>query len=126
MEGSDTMGVYYSDSIKDAYNPTVTSSTTRYKTKTRLVNDKKETVIRFIRSRDITFSDDNSTVHVVSPVEAYRPDLIAYKYFGDEKYAWVILAANNLKLSYQLVPNLKIIIPSIASLQGYNGKLVTR
>ena len=120
------MGILYSDTIKDAYDPSVTSSTTRYKTKKRLVNDKQQTVIRFIRSRDLTFTDDNSTVHVVTPVEAYRPDLIAYKYFGDEKYAWVILSANNLKLPYQLEPNLKIIIPSIASLQGYNGKLVTR
>lgn len=120
------MGIYYSDKIKDTYDPTVTSSTTRYKTKKRLVNDKSETVIRFIRARDLRFEDTNSTVHVVSPVEAYRPDLIAYKYFGDESYSWVILAANNLKLPYQLVPNLKIVIPSIASLQGYRGKLVTR
>ena len=120
------MAVYYSDSIKYFYDPTVTKSSSRYLTKRRLVNNKQETFIRFIRSRDLSFENSASTVHVVNALEAYRPDLIAVKYFGSSKYAWIILAANNLSLPYQLEPGMKILIPTIASLQGSKGKLVTR
>lgn len=120
------MAVYYSDRIKQFYDPTVTKSNSRYLTKRRLVNTKQETSIRFIRSRDITFNNNSSTVHVVSPIEAYRPDLISYRFYGTVKQAWVILAANNLALPYNLEPGMKILIPNIASLQGSKGKLVTR
>lgn len=120
------MAIYYSDSIKDVYEPTVTKSVSRYDTKRRLVNDKSETVIRFIRQRDLLFSDEASSIHIVSPIEACRPDLIAYKYYGHSRYAWIILAANNLPLPYQLVAGMKIIIPGISQLQGSRGKMVTR
>lgn len=120
------MALYYSDKIAHYYDPIVTKSSSRYTTKRRLVDNTKKTFIRFIRNRDINFDNSGSTVHVVTPVEAFRPDLIAYKYFGSEKYAWVILAANNLSLAYELESGMKILIPNIASLQGANGKLVTR
>ena len=119
------MGIYYSNKIKRAYAPDVKKSTSRYDTKIRLVSD-DGTKIRFIRVRDITFDDNNSTVHVVTPNEAFRPDIIAYEHYGSEKYSWVILAANNLMTPYDLVKGMKIILPSIASLQGSSGKLVTR
>ena len=119
------MAIYYSDKIKDVYDPRVTKSVSRYKTKKRLVNSKNETVIRFIRSRDLTFDSETSVIHVVKSVEAFRPDLIAYKYYGSSRYAWIILAANDLPLPYQLTPGLKIIIPGVAQLQGAKGKLVT-
>lgn len=120
------MAIYYADSITRVYAPTVTNSTSRYKTKIRLVNNKAETVVRFIRKRDLNFSDSSSAVHTVNSVEAYRPDIIANEYFGNEKYSWVILSANNLKTPYELKQGLKIIIPSLLTLQGNKGKLVTR
>ena len=125
-KGGMIMGIYYSDNITKVYNPSVNKSTSRYITKRRLVNNKQETVIRFIRNRDLNFRNDDSIVHVVNSIDAYRPDLIASKYYGNEKYAWVILSANKLQLPYQLVPGMKILIPSIAALQGAQGKLVTR
>lgn len=120
------MGIYYSDKIRNALVPTVTESTTRYKTKIRLSNVDGTTKIRFMRSRDINFNEENSSVHIVTGNEACRPDIIAYVYYGDEKYSWVILAANNLKTAYQLQQGMRIVIPGLYSLQGSRGKLVTR
>lgn len=120
------MAIYYSDSVRDVYEPKVTKSVSRYDTKRRIVNKDGETSIRFIRKRDLYFDDTASTVHVVKPIEAYRPDLIAYKYYGHSRYSWIILAANNLPLPYQLEAGMKIIIPGISQLQGSSGKLVTR
>lgn len=120
------MGIYYSDKIRNALVPTVTKSTTRYKTKIRLTNVEGSTKVRFMRNRDITFNEDDTMVHIVETNEAYRPDIIAYKYYGNEIYSWVILAANNLYLPYQLKPGLRLVIPSLQSLQGSRGKLVTR
>ena len=120
------MGIYYSDKIRDALVPTVTKSTTRYKTKIRLSNIDGNTKIRFMRGRDISFNEDETLVHIVESNEACRPDIIAYKYYGSEIYSWVILAANNLSLPYQLKPGLRLVIPSLQSLQGSRGKLVTR
>lgn len=119
------MGVYYSDKVKNVYAPKVTSSTSRYKTKLR-VSLEDSTKIRFIRKADLNFEDDNSSVHVIEQVEAFRPDIIANEYYGDPKYAWIIMAANNLLTPYELEPGLKLVIPSLTSLQGSKGKLVTR
>lgn len=119
------MGIFYSDKIINAFLPKVTTSDSRYKTKLRL-STQSDTKIRFIRKKDITFDDTDSKVHVVGQFEAYRPDLIAAQYYGDSVYSWIILAANNLKTSYELSPGLSLVIPSLASLQGSNGKLVTR
>ena len=120
------MAVFYSDDIIDIYAPKVSNSTSRYKTKVRLVNSKQETMIRFIRNYDLTFSDELSSVHVVSAIEAFRPDIIANEYYASTKHAWIILAANNMKTPYELKRGLKITIPSLVSLQGSRGKLVTR
>lgn len=119
------MGIYYSDKIKDTYNPSVTRSLSRYDTKKRLVNNQNQTFIRFIRQRDLAFDINQATVHVVTAIEAFRPDLIAYKYYGNTRYAWIILAANNIALPYKLVAGMKIIIPNVSQLQGSRGKLVT-
>jgi len=120
------MAIYYSDTIKKVYDPYVTKSSSRYATKRRLIDSSQTTFIRFIRSRDLTFNNDDATVHVVTSIEACRPDLIASKYYGDARYAWVILSANGLSLPFALEPGMKILIPSVMTLQGSKGKLVTR
>ena len=120
------MGIYYSDKVSKVYKPKVNKSTSRYDTKLRLSLVEGTTKVRFIRKEDLFFSDNNSSVHVVDAIEAFRPDILANEYYGDEKYAWVILAANNLKTPYELIKGMKILIPSLTSLQGANGKLVTR
>ena len=120
------MAIYYSDKVLKVYAPSYSKSTSRYDTKLRISLKSGSTKVRFIRKEDLSFSDDNSSVHVVDATEASRPDILANEYYGDEKYAWVILSANNIKTPYQLVQGMKIIIPSLVSLQGANGKLVTR
>ena len=120
------MGIYYSNKIKDVLVPTVTKSTSRYKTKLRLANVDKTTKVRFMREDDVQFNNTDMIVHIVNQNEACRPDIIASIYYGSEKYSWVILAANNLSLAYQIQPGMKLVIPSLYSLQGSKGKLVTR
>lgn len=120
------MGVFYSKEIINVLVPQVIKSTSRYKTKIKLSNIDKTTKIRFIRKRDLDFDDTESIVHVVGYQEQFRPDIIAKQYYNDEKYSWVILAANNLKTPYELKAGLRLTIPGLVSLQGYNGKLVTR
>lgn len=120
------MAIYYSDKVSKVYRPSANKSTSRYDTKLRVSLKEGSTKIRFIRKNDLLFSDKSSSVHVVDAIEAFRPDILANEYFGDEKYAWVILAANNLKTPYELVRGMKIVIPSLVSLQGADGKLVTR
>lgn len=120
------MALFYSNDIKSIYVPNEADSHSRYQTKIRLLNNKGELSIRMMRLRDLTFNDDDSVIHVVQPMEEYRPDLISYQYFGTPDYAWAILAANNLSVPFELNYGTKILIPSLASLQGANGKLVTR
>ena len=119
------MGIYYSDKVKTTFTENVTKSESRYITKLKLkVN--QDTFIRMIRKRDIIFDDSNSSIYIVSPIEEFRPDLIAYKMYGSERYSWVILAANQLCTFFDVKSGQKLIIPSIVSLQGIEGKLVTQ
>lgn len=120
------MGVYYSKDITNVLVPQVTKSTSRYKTKLRLSNIDRTTKIRFIRKRDLDFDDTDSVIHFVGYQEQFRPDLISAQYYNSEKYSWVILAANNLKTPYEMKAGMRLVIPSLVTLQGYNGKLVTK
>lgn len=120
------MAIKYSNKIRQILIPNVTKSNSRYLTKIRLANIDNTTKIRFIRSRDLTFDNNDATVHVVTTIEECRPDFIASKYYGDTKYTWVILAANNMKTFFDLKAGMKILIPSYVELQGMYGKLVTR
>lgn len=120
------MSLFYSNDIKTIYIPNEADSHSRYQTKIRLLNTKGELAVRMIRVRDLAFDDQDSVVHVVQSTEEYRPDLISYQYFGTSEYSWVILAANDLSTPFEMKFGMKLLIPSIASLQGANGKLVTR
>lgn len=120
------MAIQYSDKIRQILIPNVSKSTSRYLTKIRLANINNTTKIRFIRKRDVAFNNEDATVHTVTAIENCRPDFIAVKYYGDTKYTWVILAANNLKTMFDLKAGMKILIPSFVELQGLYGKLVTR
>lgn len=120
------MAVFFSDDVTHVAAPIITNSTSRYKSKLRISLKEGTTKVRFIRKRDLDLTDDNSSIHVVQGNEAFRPDIIANQYYGDEKYAWIILAANNMKVPYDLQQGMKIVIPSLVPLQGAQGKLVTR
>lgn len=115
----------YSDDITSAYYPIVSKPLSRYDTKLRLKTSGNE-VVRFIRKRDLTFNDETSSIHVVTNIEAYRPDIIAYNAYGDETYAWAILSANDMKSFFDLSEGKTIIIPSLASFWGDNGKMVSK
>jgi hypothetical protein len=50
--------------------------------------------------------------HVLSVGE--RLDLLAYRYYGDEEYWWVIALANRIQDPFALTPGTRLRIPSDA------------
>lgn len=54
--------------------------------------------------------------HLVEQRERNRLDLIAYKYYGDGKYFWIIALANNLIDPFIIQPNTLLKIPATESL----------
>jgi hypothetical protein len=40
------------------------------------------------------FSTDEDIIYEVPKKEEYRPDLIAYKFYGDPKLSWVLIYVN--------------------------------
>lgn len=64
----------------------------------------------------ITFGDGQ--YHVVTEAERDRIDKVAYKYYGNVNYWWVIAEANNMIDPFTLVPDTTIFIPQ--KLNNYN------
>lgn len=52
-------------------------------------------------------------VYVISPGTQYRPDLVAYRAYGDSRYWWRIMEANNITDVYDFVAGTNIIIPNV-------------
>ena len=115
---------FTSDVTDTFYNNTSKVPEGRYDKKLRLKTS-DGTVIRMIRTKDITpTSTENDSVYVVTSNERYRPDIIAYNYYGTADLYWVILAANNLKTPFEVTDGLRLIIPGLAALYSSNGLLM--
>lgn len=117
---------YYSKKVITAFIPsTISTSKSRYDTKIRLKTN-SGTAVRFIRHRDLVLDSDESTVYVVTAADEYRPDLIAHKVYGDATYYWAILAANNLGSALDVSIGTTLVIPSVGTLWGSKGAMITR
>ena len=60
---------------------------------------------------DIPFSTDDTYVTLTAD-QAQRIDLVAYDYYGDTRYFWIILQANDVDLPNQFLEGQVIRIPS--------------
>jgi hypothetical protein len=58
--------------------------------------------------------------YVIPPYLNYRPDLIAYAFYGDAKLAWVLIAANRIEKSPEgFVKGTTIIVPPLDSIREF-------
>lgn len=109
------------DALK--YNGT-TVATNRYDTKVKLVTADGE-YTRLLKDNELfaTPSENDSYIYISLPYQ-YDPFKIAYEYYNNENFYWVILAANNMFSMFDLKEGMTIRIPNITSVMGYNGLLV--
>lgn len=98
--------------------------TNRYDTKVKLITADGE-YTRMLKSNElIAVPSDNDTYVYVDITYQYDPFKLAYEYYNNENFYWVILAANGLSSMFELKEGITIRIPNIASIMGYNGLLV--
>lgn len=117
--------VWYSESlVSKVITPKTNIYRSRYDLKEQLLLKDNNLVIRNMRKSDLTPIRNSSNIEYrVEAKDAYRPDLIAYNMYGDPRYAWIILSANNLSDIFDLKAGLIITIPSMISLYASGGVL---
>ena len=111
--------------IKDIQTPNLYSIRSRYDLKERLLLQDGNLVIRNMRPKDLKpNSSPYDTLHIVTAGEKYRPDILANKYYGDPRFAWIILSANNMSDIFELEVGSEIIIPTSSSIFSSGGVLL--
>lgn len=65
---------------------------------------------------EIPYSDQDFYLNITQD-QASRMDLVAYDYYGDSGYIWVLLLANQVDLPNQFVANQRIRIPDLQTIQ---------
>ena len=75
---------------------------------------------------EITIARSNDDIwHRVKINEVCRLDLLAYKYYNNALYWWIIADANNIYNPLEeIAPGTLVRIPSLLSLYGTNGILL--
>lgn len=64
--------------------------------------------------------------YLISRGEEFRPDLIAYRIYGESSYWWLLMKYNRLTHIRQVVNGLKLIYPRISDVDGVNMDLAAR
>lgn len=115
--------LYSNDVTELKYNNTKIV-TNRYDTKVKLITADGE-YTRMLKSNElIAMPSENDTYVYVDITYQYDPFKLAYEYYNNENFYWVILAANGLSTMFDLKEGITIRIPNITSIMGYNGLLV--
>lgn len=65
----------------------------------------------------IPFSENDSIIKITDG-NKYRPDLISQIAYGDTKYGWAIMTANNIRSFASLSPGLKLRVPPLSLIQS--------
>ena len=120
------MGVYkleyFSKEVKSIIQPTVSKVMDRYDTKIRLRREDGRLQVRPLSLTDmVAKKTEQDLLHTILPYERYRPDLLALNYYGDARLYWIILAANGLSSSKDLVEGLIVRIPSMTAIYSKGG-----
>ncbi len=115
--------LYSTDVNAIKYNGTTVASN-RYDTKIKLITADGE-YTRLLKGNELIApqSENDSYIYIDLSYQ-YDPFKIAYEYYNNENFYWVILAANNLFSMFDLKEGITIRIPNITSIMGYNGLLV--
>ena len=65
----------------------------------------------------IPLSKDDGIIKITDG-NKFRPDLISQIAYGDTKYGWAIMTANNIRSFASLSPGLKLRVPPLALVQS--------
>ena len=117
---------YSTDLVKDVITPNLVSWRSRYDLKEKLLLNDYSLVIRNLRRNDmVPVSTSEDALHIVTPGENHRPDVVAFNFYKEPRLAWVILAANELSDIFDFNTGMEIIVPSLTSLYQ-NGGILNR
>lgn len=91
-----------------------------------LLKDKENFEVLLSTRKHLNIPESNlDTWHRVMVNETGRLDLIAYKYYNNALFWWVLAEANNIYDPLrEILPGTLIRIPSIEALYGTNGALL--
>lgn len=98
--------------------------TSRYKI-LRVVEDEGDTYLETYNQVLVPVSPDDS-YHIVEHKEVNRLDLIAIRYYSSPSFWWAIALANNLIDPFVINEGVMLRIPSIATLDNFNYRILTR
>ena len=91
-----------------------TEANSRYRL-TPITTSNGEYVYELFRKPDMSVESEEDMYHVVQVGEANRLDLIAYQYYNDARYWWLLASANNMIDPFVLVVGSTIRVPSLNS-----------
>lgn len=111
--------------IVSTFNPTSNSlnRTSRYRTLTRLLNDEDEEYIETYETVDIRESSTDS-FYIVEKGYENRLDLIAFKYYNNPLFYWIIAEASGISDPFHIPLGTVLRIPEKSSLFGVGGVIV--
>jgi len=117
------LNVWYSvDLVNKIITPNIRKVRSRYDKKDQLLLKDGNLVIRNMRKSDLLIRSNSTDIeYKVEAKDEYRPDLLAYKFYGDPRLAWVILDANDLRDIFELKAGMVIVVPSIINLYSSGG-----
>ena len=95
---NDTNIWYSEELVSKVITPKLKTYISRYDLKEQLLLKDNTLVIRNMRKSDLTPNRSSDDIqYKIEAKEAYRPDIIANRVYGDPRYAWIILSTNNLR-----------------------------
>jgi hypothetical protein len=113
---------YDPNQINQVIVPNVSLINSRYDNKTQFINNNGDNIIRNLRETDLKVkSSETDTIHIITPAEEYRPDIVALQYYNNVSLSWVILSANDMKSVLDFTINKSIVIPSVDSIYSQGG-----
>ena len=117
----------FSDEVTEVSNPNPNKIMIkgRYDAKTKLRLEYEKITIRNLKQSDLTAKvSSRDIMHRVTVDEDKRPDLIALSFYGDARFYWVILGANDLREKEDVRVDMLLRIPAKDSVFGANGILL--
>lgn len=115
--------VSYEDNTNIMYKDTIKDYTSRYRGANKLIYQ-TENIEALETQNDIDFiPDDTDIFFEVTPDYENRLDLIAYRFYNNPLYWWIIASASNIKDPTIIPPSTILRIPNPERVFSFNGLL---
>lgn len=86
---------------------------------TPIINEKTGQVKRFLHNRRFFSKEDVGETFIIHSVKQNEMlDMIAYIYYGDETYAWLIADINDIEYPMEIKVGADLIIPTLDIIEG--------